>query len=74
MAFEYKSIGWIGLGLMGVPMIENLINKTPSSTQFYIHDIDEAAVEKLSKKYPERAFRSKSSKELAEKSVCSTKY
>jgi 3-hydroxyisobutyrate dehydrogenase len=70
MVFEHKSIGWIGLGLMGVPMVENLIKKTPESTQFHLYDVNEVAVQELSARYPERSHQAKSSREVAEKSVC----
>jgi 3-hydroxyisobutyrate dehydrogenase-like beta-hydroxyacid dehydrogenase len=39
-------IGFIGLGVMGFPMAENLKQKTPNSTM-YIYDKDERAVARL---------------------------
>jgi 3-hydroxyisobutyrate dehydrogenase len=70
MAFEYTSIGWIGLGLMGVPMVENLLAKTPESCQYYLFDVMTKPVEELAAKYPNRVHKCQSSKEVADKSVC----
>jgi 3-hydroxyisobutyrate dehydrogenase-like beta-hydroxyacid dehydrogenase len=70
MDFQYKSIGWIGLGLMGIPMVENLIKKTPESTLFHVYDVNETAVKEFIAKYPERSQLAQSSREVAEKSVC----
>jgi 3-hydroxyisobutyrate dehydrogenase-like beta-hydroxyacid dehydrogenase len=70
MDSQYKSIGWIGLGLMGIPMVENLIKKMPDSTLFHVYDVNENAVKELLAKYPERSRPAQSSREVAEKSVC----
>ena len=65
-----NSIGFIGLGMMGVPMIENLINKTPKTTKFYIFDVVEEAVKEVCDRKPDRTQHAKSSREVAEKTVC----
>lgn len=70
MAFEYTSIGWIGLGLMGVPMVENLLIKTSESCQYHLFDVMTKPVEELCAKYPNRVHKCQSSKEVADKSVC----
>jgi 3-hydroxyisobutyrate dehydrogenase len=34
MAALPKKIGWIGLGIMGLPMVRNMLAKMESDTQF----------------------------------------
>jgi len=70
MANEYGRIGFIGLGLMGLPMVENLIKKTSETTRFYVFDVSEEAVKKLCSEHSTRVESTKSSKEVAEKAVC----
>ncbi|KAI7345254.1 hypothetical protein KC354_g14833 [Hortaea werneckii] len=38
MAALPKNIGWIGLGLMGLPMARNLLKKMDEDTQFFVFD------------------------------------
>ena len=45
MADLPKSIGWIGLGLMGYPMATNLIKKMDKDTHFYIYDVVQESVD-----------------------------
>jgi 3-hydroxyisobutyrate dehydrogenase len=63
------SVGFIGLGLMGKPMVENLAKKLPSGTCINVHDVLAAAVDELCSSYPERVFRCGSAKEVTEQSV-----
>ena len=67
---KYSTIGFIGLGVMGYPMCENLIKKVPETTKFYVFDVVESALERISSNHPERITRCGSSKEVAERSVC----
>lgn len=69
MTFEYKTIGFIGLGMMGVPMVENLIEKTPNSTLLSLYDVDEETVKRICEKYHGRATARGNSREVAENSV-----
>jgi 3-hydroxyisobutyrate dehydrogenase len=66
----YKSIGFIGLGLMGVPMVENVIKKTSSDIRIYVNDVVEDAVKQLCEQYPDRVEKCDTAKDIAEKSVC----
>lgn len=67
--YEYKSIGFIGLGMMGVPMVENLLRKTPNATKFYIFDVVDEAVKELCSRYAERAEQAENAKDVADKAV-----
>lgn len=69
------SIGFIGLGAMGKPMVLNLANKLPASAHLYIHDVVAAAVDdvaQLCASLPISVVRCADSKEVAEKSVCTS--
>lgn len=67
---KYKSIGFIGLGLMGVPMVENVIKKTGSDVRIYVNDVVEDPVKQLCDQYPDRVEKCDTAKAVANKSVC----
>jgi 3-hydroxyisobutyrate dehydrogenase len=67
---EISSIGFIGLGLMGLPMVQNLIKKTPETTKFFMYDVVEDALNGFCDEHSTRAQATKSSREVAEKAVC----
>lgn len=69
MSISYTSIGFIGLGNMGYPMVENMVKKLPSSVKIYVFDVSEQAVKKISSEHKERVFPCSNSKEVARKSV-----
>ncbi|KAK3043941.1 hypothetical protein LTS18_002598, partial [Coniosporium uncinatum] len=60
--------GFIGLGLMGLPMIRNLIKKTDDHTKFFVYDVSESAVQELCEEQKGRVTGCKNSKEVAENS------
>jgi len=70
MAALPKKIGWVGLGLMGDPMARNLLRKMESDTEIYVYDVIQDAIDKFVKEGQGRVIACKSSKEVAEKSVC----
>jgi len=67
-----ESYGFIGLGLMGLPMVRNLIKKTDDNTKFFVYDVSEKAVQELCKAQDGRVTGCKNSKEVAESSVCTS--
>jgi hypothetical protein len=67
---EISSIGFIGLGLMGLPMVKNLIKKTPEATKFFVYDVVEDTLNRFCDEHSTRAQATKSSREVAEKAVC----
>lgn len=69
MATLPKRIGWVGLGLMGLPMATNLLNKTDNETQIFVYDVVQDAIDKLVEKGQGRVKACSSSKEVAGKSV-----
>jgi len=64
-----KSVGFIGLGLMGKPMVVNLAEKLPAGSRIHVHDVVTAAVDELCASYPDRVVRCTSAREVTEKSV-----
>lgn len=63
------SVGFIGLGLMGKPMVQNLAKKLPSGTRIHVHDVVTAAIDELCNSYPDKVFRCENAKEVTEQSV-----
>lgn len=69
MADLPKTVGWIGLGLMGYPMAHNLVKKMSRDTQFYVYDVVQENVDKFVQDSEGTAHACTSSKEVADKSV-----
>ena len=44
-----RSIGFIGLGAMGNPMLQNLVSKLPLTSTVFVHDVDDQAVDEVIK-------------------------
>jgi 3-hydroxyisobutyrate dehydrogenase len=70
MAALPKKIGWIGLGIMGLPMVRNMLAKMESDTDFYVYDVIQESIDKLVQEGQERVHACSSSKEVADNSVC----
>lgn len=69
MAFSYTTVGFIGLGTMGYPMVDNLAKKLPAAATIYVFDVSEEAMVRITTSNPSRVFSCRSAKEVAEKSV-----
>lgn len=66
---EYKTLGFIGLGAMGKPMVTHLANKLPQNAQIYVYDVVEEVVDGICKDFPDRVIKLTNAKAVAEKSV-----
>jgi 3-hydroxyisobutyrate dehydrogenase len=64
-----ESVGWIGLGIMGMPMARNLLAKMKDSTQFYVYDVVQASIDQLVRDGQGRVHACSSSKDVADNSV-----
>lgn len=66
-----KHVGWIGLGLMGLPMATNLLKKMDPKTSFYVYDVVQESVDKFVNldEAKGRVQVCGSAKEVADKSV-----
>jgi 3-hydroxyisobutyrate dehydrogenase len=69
MAFNYTTIGFVGLGVMGYPMVENLAQKLPSDAQIFVYDVSSATLDKIAAAYPNRVHVCSSAKEVTDSSV-----
>ncbi|KAK6429739.1 hypothetical protein LTR95_014113 [Oleoguttula sp. CCFEE 5521] len=63
-----KDIGWIGLGVMGLPMARNLLQKMDSETHFYVFDVSADSMRQLVDEGQNRVHACSSSKDVADKS------
>jgi 3-hydroxyisobutyrate dehydrogenase len=64
-----RSIGFIGLGVMGKPMATNLARSLPRGSQIHAHDAVEAPVDEYCASFPDVAVKCASAREVADKSV-----
>lgn len=69
MADLPENIGWIGLGIMGMPMVRNLLAKMKDKTQFYVYDVVQESIDQLVRDGQGRVHACSSSKEVADNSV-----
>lgn len=69
MAALPTKIGWVGLGIMGLPMARNLLTKTGSDTQLFVYDVVQDSIDTLVNEGQGRVHACGSSKEVADKSV-----
>jgi hypothetical protein len=67
-----KEVGWIGLGVMGLPMLRNLLGKMENETQFYVYDVVQKSIDDIVEDGQGRVHACSSSKEVADRSVCYT--
>lgn len=70
----FSTVGFIGLGTMGYPMCENLIQKLPSSTRFFVYDVSQPSVDRLRTAHGQRVSPCASSKGVADNAVCMTSH
>jgi 3-hydroxyisobutyrate dehydrogenase len=69
MSSSYSAVGFIGLGTMGYPMVENLVKKLPPPVKIFVFDVVNDAVQKITTANKERVYACKNSKEVADNSV-----
>lgn len=68
-SFDFRKLGFIGLGAMGKPMLVHLANKLPRESQIYVFDVVEEAMDEVCKEFPSKVFKSTSAKNVAEQVV-----
>lgn len=68
-SFEFKALGFIGLGAMGRPMLEHLANKLPSESRLFVFDVVQSVVDDVCQQFPGRVLKASSAKEVAEQAV-----
>lgn len=63
---NFKTLGFIGLGAMGRPMLEHLANKLPEESRIWVYDVVEQVVDEICAAYPGRVFRGTSARDVAQ--------
>ncbi|KAK3356557.1 NAD binding domain of 6-phosphogluconate dehydrogenase-domain-containing protein [Lasiosphaeria hispida] len=63
-----NSVGFIGLGVMGKPMVVNLATKLPPGSRIHVHDIVVAAVDQLVASFPDTVVKCASAADVTAKS------
>ncbi|CAM1509708.1 Fc.00g000430.m01.CDS01 [Cosmosporella sp. VM-42] len=65
-----SSVGFIGLGVMGKPMVLNLARNLPSGSHIFIHDVVPTVVEELCNALPDTVVACFNAKEVVSKTDC----
>jgi pyrroline-5-carboxylate reductase len=68
---EFKKLGFIGLGAMGKPMLSHLARKLPEQSQIWVYDVVEQVVDEVCAEFPDRVFKGRNAKDVAQQVVCS---
>lgn len=71
MAEELQRIGFIGLGAMGYPMVQNLVKKLPVSSKIYVFDVIDSALKRIDSESDGKVAICQSAKEVATHAVSS---
>ena len=69
---EFKTLGFIGLGAMGKPMLEHLANKVPKESRIWVYDVVEDVMDEVCTKFPDRVMKGASAAHVAQHVVCAT--
>jgi 3-hydroxyisobutyrate dehydrogenase len=68
-SYDFKRLGFIGLGAMGKPMLSHLANKLPQDSRIWVYDVVEQMVDDACAEFPGRVLKAKSAKDVAEQVV-----
>jgi len=68
-SIQFLSVGFVGLGGMGKPMVTQLARKLPKDAFIYVRDVVKQAEDDLISQFPEKIAACASAREVAEKSV-----
>lgn len=69
MASSEQYVGFIGLGVMGYPMAQNLLKKLPPSSNILVYDIVADALHRIKSEGGDRIFVCRNAQEVADQSV-----
>ena len=70
MMVQPQQLGFVGLGIMGMPMASNIISKSPSGSTLYIYDIYSDIMRKFALVHGRCVVVCESPKEVSTKAVC----
>lgn len=66
---EFMTLGFIGLGAMGKPMLEHLAKKLHEESRIWVYDVIEQLVDEVCTAFPNRVFKGVSARDVAEHTV-----
>lgn len=69
---DFKTLGFIGLGAMGKPMLEHLANKLPKESRIWVYDVVEQVVDEVCAAFPNRVLKGMSAADVAQHVVCAS--
>jgi 3-hydroxyisobutyrate dehydrogenase len=67
--YDFRRLGFIGLGAMGKPMLTHLANNLPQDSQIWVYDVVEQMVDDACAEFPGRVLKAKSAKDVAQQVV-----
>ncbi|KAJ4298910.1 hypothetical protein N0V90_004153 [Kalmusia sp. IMI 367209] len=63
---EFRTLGFVGLGAMGKPMLVHLANKLPPESRIFVFDVVEGVMDEVCQQFPNRVFKSSSARDVAQ--------
>lgn len=67
---DFETVGFVGIGAMGKPMVEHLAKKLPKESRLWVYDIVEQVVDELCAAFPNRVYKGTSAADVAVHVVC----
>lgn len=64
-----SSVGFVGLGTMGLPMADNMITKLPAGSKIFVYDIFTESVNRFKAQHPGSVVPCASAREVTENAV-----
>lgn len=68
-SFSFNTVGFVGLGAMGRPMLEHLAKKLPGESRLWVYDVVEEVVDEICAAFPDRVYKGTSSADVAQHTV-----
>ncbi|KAF2475337.1 3-hydroxyisobutyrate dehydrogenase mitochondrial precursor [Lindgomyces ingoldianus] len=69
---KFKTLGFIGLGAMGKPMVVHLANKLPPESRIYVFDVVAQVMDELCAQFPDRIRKASSARDVAQREIVVT--
>ena len=69
MELAGSSVGFIGLGAMGLPMAGHLAAKLPEGTRIYVFDVVQSLINEACNLHPKKVTSCSSAREVSERTV-----
>lgn len=66
---DFITLGFIGLGAMGKPMLEHLAKKLPEDSRLWVYDVVEAVMDEVCAAFPDRVYKGTNAADVAQHTV-----